>query len=571
MITHRKLVFTYIYEYIIACLLLFSVCINSAYSNTIKITDNTVDFLISQSDINLFEDSTHKYTIESIRSTLSAKDFTKSSDAPILHTTSTYWAKFTILNSSNIDQNWIIQFPLHSKEIWIYIPDSHGILHEYRVGQDLPFNSRPINIRTLSFELPSLRNTPQDIYFKIIPQKYTDLSIVISTESKYLGVHTFGYFFLGLIYGVLFLMLIYNIILYFTIRENIYLYYVFYTLCSSFFLSRMDGLGFEMLWPQLPSINGYHHSLSLFLLVTSFLLFANNLLEVRKTHPKLNVISYVLIFSNILYFIFTSLYHNYFNPVPLLYIISYLYLLTVSIYYLKHNYKPARYLLISLACMLCALVVIKLRFLNLIDWNWFIEYILNYAIVVDAIAMSLAISDKLSYLKEREIVRIEKERLKEKLTIENELFQLKNRNLHFEIEEQNNQLAYFATNSIEKQEFISTIKKELENILLEIPQSTTVKKLIKSIDSEDDNRWDQFQLNFDRAHHNFLKGLKEEYLNLKPGDLLLCAYVRLGKSNKEIATILNITVSGVEKKKVRLKEKLLLDTDISLIDFIQNR
>jgi hypothetical protein len=30
-------------------------------------------------------------------------------------------------------------------------------------------------------------------------------------------------------------------------------------------------------------------------------------------------------------------------------------------------------------------------------------------------------------------------------------------------------------------------------------------------------------------------------------------------------------VSGVEKKKVRLKEKLLLDQEVSLTDFIQRR
>ena len=58
---------------------------------------------------------------------------------------------------------------------------------------------------------------------------------------------------------------------------------------------------------------------------------------------------------------------------------------------------------------------------------------------------------------------------------------------------------------------------------------------------------------------------------LKPGDLLLCAYIKVGKSNKEIASILNITVSGVEKKRTRLKEKLALDHETSLSGFIQSR
>jgi DNA-binding CsgD family transcriptional regulator len=44
----------------------------------------------------------------------------------------------------------------------------------------------------------------------------------------------------------------------------------------------------------------------------------------------------------------------------------------------------------------------------------------------------------------------------------------------------------------------------------------------------------------------------------------------MGKSNKEIASLLNITISGVEKKRNRVKEKLGLDTEVKLSDFILN-
>jgi hypothetical protein len=184
--------------------------------------------------------------------------------------------------------------------------------------------------------------------------------------------------------------------------------------------------------------------------------------------------------------------------------------------------------------------------------------------------MSLAMRDKLIYLRLKkehaEQAKLEEERLK----TENELIQLKNLKLESEVTHQNNQLAAFATNSVQKMEFLNRLKKELEDISVEVPDNAALKKLIKNIDKESDfdNHWEQFQLNFDKAHNNFLARLKETYPSLKPGDLMLCAYTKLGKSNKEIGTLLNITISGVEKKRLRLKEKMNVAPEISLFDFL---
>ncbi len=557
-------------------LLSFLTCIlfiNPSFSIDINITNNNTDFPIELSQLRLLEVKTTDLTFNQVKSSAYKNQFRSSKELLPLKINTQYWVKFTLVNNSSFDRNWILQLPLHTKELWVYLPDAEGHYKEHKVGQDLSFLSRPIGLRTLAFELPSQRNIPFDIYIKIYSQKYTDLSFILSTSKKYMEVHTKGYFFMGLVYGILFLMTLYNTILYFSIREKIYMYYVAYTISAILFISWKDGLAFQFLWPTLPVLNAYHHSVSLFFLLASFLLYANNLLELKKQYPLLHKITYVIIAINFIYFGITIIDPSYFNPLPFIYVISYCYLLGITVFYAKTQYRTTRYLLISLLCMVSALVVIKLRYLDLLDWNWFFEYILNYAIVIDAIAMPLAISDKLSYLKEQKELTVENKLVEEKLKTENELIQLKNQTLEFEITQQNNQLATFATNSIQKKEFLNTLKKELESIIHELPNHNALKRLIKTIDkeNEEDSQWDEFQLNFDKAHHNFLTHLKDEYPALKPGDLLLCAYIKLGKSNKEIAALLNITVSGVEKKRMRLKEKLSLDSEIALSEFILNR
>ena len=44
----------------------------------------------------------------------------------------------------------------------------------------------------------------------------------------------------------------------------------------------------------------------------------------------------------------------------------------------------------------------------------------------------------------------------------------------------------------------------------------------------------------------------------------------MGKSNKEIAELMNISVAAVEKRKYRLKKKWGLENEISFTDYLRS-
>ncbi|MCK4699194.1 MAG: transcriptional regulator, partial [Bacteroidales bacterium] len=72
----------------------------------------------------------------------------------------------------------------------------------------------------------------------------------------------------------------------------------------------------------------------------------------------------------------------------------------------------------------------------------------------------------------------------------------------------------------------------------------------------------------DQAHQNFFKRLKTDYPKLTPSDLRLCAYLRINLSSKEIAPMLNISLRGIEVKRYRLRQRLGLQTEENLVEFI---
>jgi DNA-binding CsgD family transcriptional regulator len=119
---------------------------------------------------------------------------------------------------------------------------------------------------------------------------------------------------------------------------------------------------------------------------------------------------------------------------------------------------------------------------------------------------------------------------------------------------------------IKKNEFLSTIKTELQ----ENNNPSDLKKVIKIIDNNINNTddWKLFKEAFDNADKDFLKLVKERHSSLTPNDLKLCAYLRLNLSSKEIAPLLNISPRSVEVKRYRLRKKMDLPPKTSLTNYI---
>lgn len=113
----------------------------------------------------------------------------------------------------------------------------------------------------------------------------------------------------------------------------------------------------------------------------------------------------------------------------------------------------------------------------------------------------------------------------------------------------------------QKNEMLSTLQKQIEN--LSYKDTTThnreglreIKSTIKN-DFYLENDWDKFKLHFEEVHPNFFKDLKENYPTLTPNEIRLSAYYHLNMSVKEIATLLNINPRSVHKAKSRLNKKM---------------
>jgi DNA-binding CsgD family transcriptional regulator len=157
---------------------------------------------------------------------------------------------------------------------------------------------------------------------------------------------------------------------------------------------------------------------------------------------------------------------------------------------------------------------------------------------------------------------------------EQEMIRLQNEKLEAEVHYKSMQLANTTYSIIKKNELLLEIKRILSRSrkatdALPGPQIREINRLLEqSLSNEDD--WSVFEQNFEQAHEEFLKRIKKQYPQLTPGDLKLCAFIRMNLPSKKIAPLLGISIRGVENHRYRLRTKMELDRDINLTDYLMS-
>ncbi|ADY52726.1 Two component regulator three Y domain-containing protein [Pseudopedobacter saltans DSM 12145] len=175
---------------------------------------------------------------------------------------------------------------------------------------------------------------------------------------------------------------------------------------------------------------------------------------------------------------------------------------------------------------------------------------------------------------EERMQREKEEQLKEESIInEQKLIKLKAEKLEAELMSKAREATNSAMNIVYKNELLQKIREEIQELKDENGKKLSedqLRRIQKVIDEgmTDERDWDLFEKSFNGTHENFFHKLKVNHPDLVPNDLKLCAYLRMNMSSKEMASLLNITLRGVEIRRYRLRKKLQVPHDKNLVEFL---
>lgn len=162
---------------------------------------------------------------------------------------------------------------------------------------------------------------------------------------------------------------------------------------------------------------------------------------------------------------------------------------------------------------------------------------------------------------------------KEAEATEKQIVKLQTERLQAELAGKNRELANSAMSLVYKNELLQKLSQEmlkLKDSNGKLLGEDQLRKIQKVIDEgmNDERDWNLFESSFNEAHESFFKKLKVNHPDLVPNDLKLCAYLHMNMSSKEMASLLNISLRGVEIRRYRLRKKLDVPHDKNLVEFL---
>jgi len=161
---------------------------------------------------------------------------------------------------------------------------------------------------------------------------------------------------------------------------------------------------------------------------------------------------------------------------------------------------------------------------------------------------------------------------KEAEATEKQIIKIQTEKLHAELQSKNRELASSAMSLVYKNELLQKLSEEMIKLKDKDGKKVAdeqIRKVQKIIDEgmNDERDWNLFETSFNEAHGSFFKKLKSSHPDLVPNDLKLCAYLHMNMSSKEMASLLNISLRGVEIRRYRLRKKLNIPHDKNLAEF----
>ncbi|MDO8998575.1 MAG: 7TM diverse intracellular signaling domain-containing protein [Bacteroidota bacterium] len=380
-------------------LTLILIVISSSFASDTIILRNSTRLIDVSSSIHIYEDATAELPLELIIDKQFIRTNKKVANLGI--SKSVFWVKIPIKNMSN-QNHFLINLSVPTIDfIEFYYLDKNNKYLVNEMGEHLPFNNRIYDDPDYIFDLIISPGESKVVYFKIASKEGIQLPIKIGTEGTILGQIKNKGILSGIYFGIMLVIIFYNLFIYFSIKDNSYLYYVSYVLLILLTQTSLQGYTFQFLWPNSPVLA----QTSLFTLPSlvgiSAMLFMNSFLHLKYFSKTLHFIGLGLILPYLLSIVLFLL--NYFKAsqvsMEINAMIVSVYMLVTPIIILRRGFKPAKFFLLAWSVFLIGVCIYVLKDLEILPFNNFTRYTMQIGSAIETVLLSFALADRINILK----------------------------------------------------------------------------------------------------------------------------------------------------------------------------
>ena len=313
-----------------------------------------------------------------------------------------YWFHATLDNLDPVQRQWLLvqDYPL-SDRLDLYLRHADGRIEHHAGGDHLPFDARSVSYRHPNFLLDLPPGERVDLLLRVQSQSSMQVPLTLYTPAAFIELSRDAQFGIGVYYGILVALFFYNLVLWLSLRDPSYFWYLFHIGAFGLVLLTLNGLGFEYLWPGSPWLADLSVPLSICLSQVGMQQFARVFLRLRKAWPAgdrvtLAFIAYFFVLG------VASIWLPYRIATPLAsasVFFSIGWILTVTLVAMRRGDRSARLFLLAWGMFLLGTAMFTALAFGLLPKSFVTEYGVQIGSALEMLLLSVALSYRYASLR----------------------------------------------------------------------------------------------------------------------------------------------------------------------------
>lgn len=327
-----------------------------------------------------------------------------------------YWFHARLFNDSTIEQRWllVLQYPLLD-HVDVHLRYPEGGWRTLSSGDMLPFSSRSVRFRHPNFWLDLPQRTEVDLLVRVASESSVQVPLALYTASSFAEMERQSQFGIGLYDGILLALFFYNLVLWLAVRDASHLWYTFHVGAFGLVMFCLNGLAFELFWPDSPQLANHAIPISMALSQIAMHQFTRVFLNLRQRWPLGDKLSLAMIALFLLLGI-ASLGINYRSavvPLTLTVFPSVVLILWQTLHSIRQGYEPARLFLLAWGMLLTGTALYASVSFGLLPKTFITEYGIQFGSALEMVLLSFALAYRYANLRNENerIVREANEKL----------------------------------------------------------------------------------------------------------------------------------------------------------------
>ena len=322
-------------------------------------------------------------------------------------TTSRYWLRFAIQNSSVNSQDCILDTAFSRIDlIEFFHPLEDGSYKMIQTGDTYPYSQRDVDHINFAFKI-NLKPNNTKIFYMNVSSKYnvTNLDPVLHSNESFIKNIRDQAMVNGLFYGFMIIMFFYNLALFVQLKEIVYFYFSAFMFFYVIYFLGIQGTAYCYFYPNFPWIQNRDYQITIPIVLFFSTLFVNTFLDLKtRLHKGYLINKFILIILVIWFLINPFLVVDYFLKFSFHFTNTFLLVALAvtffnSIYLAFKKFRPAYFYLAAWVLLLLASVLRLLQTASILPANPLVQSSVQIGVSFTMVLLSLGLADKLNFLK----------------------------------------------------------------------------------------------------------------------------------------------------------------------------